>query len=399
MEENVNLNQSTETKFSILWFLYFIFFTIVFIILRLFSAIQTKEIIDFVDCFITFFAAVGLGLFVFNKSPESYGGHFWKIFALVFPVYDISKNILIDPILRHRGLLTFELFFSFLLIMPIYTALFIFSFRNSSSLTMVNLCNKKARLSLIYFLLFVIFLTTNIFINMHLDAISSVALKEERKLTTANYHYLNSLPVDEAHSLTVVEEHPKDFYVYAMKVVDLYHDNNKELVYKKDDNLYIVDKQWNILHQCFAGVEANGNEKILIEDINMDGVPEIITTGANKESALNEISLRVGAGAYSTIISYVNKSRVRIQFFSRYEPERIKTTIEELSKIVSIEKINENEIFLNKSDYEKISNTYYSLKIFDNRCNLINQYSISPANLGTSLLFSVENSSSLKVKF
>lgn len=124
--ENISTPQKPNTRrFSIPWFLYLLFFLLI-LISSLITTIKEQTLFDFIDLAISTISIVGLALYTFKKS--GYSSLFWKFYAIAFPIYDISKNVLVDPLFRGKPFLT-ETAIGGVIVLPIYIALILFAYK------------------------------------------------------------------------------------------------------------------------------------------------------------------------------------------------------------------------------------------------------------------------------
>lgn len=124
--ENISTVQTpNKRKFSIPWLLYLLFFLLIFIS-GLITTIKEQKLFDFIDLAISTVSIVGLALYTFRKSGWS--SMFWKIYAIAFPIYDIFKNVLVDPLFRGKPF-SFEAAIGGLVVVPIYIALILFAYK------------------------------------------------------------------------------------------------------------------------------------------------------------------------------------------------------------------------------------------------------------------------------
>ena len=124
--ENIPTVQKPNTrKFSIPWLLYLLFFLSI-LISGLITTIKEQTLFDFIDLAISTASIIGLALFTFKRSGWS--SMFWKIYVIAFPIYDISKNVLVDPLFRGKPF-SFESAIGGLVVLPIYIALILFAYR------------------------------------------------------------------------------------------------------------------------------------------------------------------------------------------------------------------------------------------------------------------------------
>lgn len=202
--------------------------------------------------------------------------------------------------------------------------------------------------------------------------------KNKYNVIRADYKYLDNLNIQKPLNINKLEEHPKNFYVYAIEVKDLNNDNKNEIIYKEEENIVILNNVWKKQYNCFVGYSTNRMEYILIEDIDNNGTQEIITTGGT-DSIFEKIRTKysLGYGVWN------EKNYVRVELNNR-SGEINPSFIADLKKHINdFEFNNGNEIIFSKEDWEKVSSEQYSLKIIDNKCNIVSDHFISKHRQGT----------------
>jgi len=205
------------------------------------------------------------------------------------------------------------------------------------------------------------------------------------KIMNSNYEYLDSQEIKNPLNLKILREYPKGFYAPAIQAKDLDGDNIKEIIYKSGEKIYILNNSWNRLYSCSVGSSVNDLDDLLIDDLNNDGLKEIITSGG-EDSIFEGIFRNFSTSGYRGFNAQKNNEDWQgLEFFD----ELNLNFVNELKKYVSdLEVTDEKKIIMSKSSWDYLTSEHYGLKILDNKCNLISQDFISRYREGTDIILS-----------
>ena len=129
--EDTSLSSETSEKlvFSIPWLIYLLFFTLVFVP-SLLEAFTTRTAVGFLDLAVSFPSLIGLAFFTFKKE----WGHqiFWEVYSVLFPIYDIVKNVFTARFIPGCHFST-EALIGGVIMLPIYIALLLFAYKKDTN--------------------------------------------------------------------------------------------------------------------------------------------------------------------------------------------------------------------------------------------------------------------------
>jgi len=120
------IENKPKRKFSIPWLLYLLFFLLIYISGSV-SAIKSLDISYWIDLLMSTPALIALIAYTFKKQ---WGNQkFWKFYSIIFIIYDIVNNMIVDPLLNGMPL-SIETAAGGIIVLPLYIALVLFAFKN-----------------------------------------------------------------------------------------------------------------------------------------------------------------------------------------------------------------------------------------------------------------------------
>lgn len=194
------------------------------------------------------------------------------------------------------------------------------------------------------------------------------------------YSKLVEMPVVKALNIGIIKEYKKDSAITVMKVEDLNSDGKKEFITKTDDKLSILNNEFEILYECSVGSTRNGHDDIFITDIEGDGKKEIITVGGQ-----NSLYENINKDYSFANTAWIVGNDYFIKFSE--EPE-LGLLIELRRHFSSLEIIDKKSIKVSLDDWNNFNSEKFSLRIVDNRCNVISEYFISDRAMGIDKIIS-----------